>query len=361
MEKGVATIIGHASDAFEHIVLCLTTSGETARLLPAATKIIELHKKPGNSPGFYFELAKNIRKQNPSLVHTRNWGGTDGIIAARMAGCKRVVHGEHGWDLGDSHGQNMRRVFLRRFFSTWVKEYICVSRDMEIWLKEKIKVKRPLSQIYNGIDTRTFAPDGSKNRNRSKFGLAEKDIVIGVVGRLDPIKNHAVLFKSFEQLNIENPDAKLLVVGDGPERKSLERLAGSGVHFWGNRTDVPDILRTMDIFTLPSINEGISNTILEAMATGLPVVATNVGGNSEIIDDGKTGQLVPSDDAAALAAALSVYINSPELRASHGSQGRVRAKKLFSVDKMVSEYESVYRRVADLGRWEGGRVRRLKD
>ena len=102
----------------------------------------------------------------------------------------------------------------------------------------------------------------------------------------------------------------------------------------------------MDIFTLPSINEGISNTILEAMATGLPVVATKVGGNPEIIDDGKTGQLVPSDDAAALAAALSAYINSPELRASHGNQGRICVKKLFSVEKMVNEYEAVYRRVA---------------
>jgi len=101
----VATIIGRASNSFEHIVLCLTTSGETERLLPAGTKIIELHKKPGNSPGFYFKLAKKIRKLKPSSVHTRNWGGTDGIIASRMAGCKRVIHGEHGWDLGDALGR----------------------------------------------------------------------------------------------------------------------------------------------------------------------------------------------------------------------------------------------------------------
>ncbi len=204
-----------------------------------------------------------------------------------------MIHGEHGWDLGDAHGQNIKRVFLRRMLSTWVKEYTCVSRDMEIWLKEKIKVKRPLTQIYNGIDTRAFAPDGSSTKNRSQFGLTGKDIVIGVVGRLDPIKNHALLFKVFEEINNENPDVKLLVVGDGPERKNLEHLAGNGVQFLGNRADVPDILRMMDIFTLPSINEGISNTILEAMATGLPVVATDVGGNPEIIDDGQTGQLVP--------------------------------------------------------------------
>jgi len=147
-------------------------------------------------------------------------------------------------------------------------------------------------------------------------------------------------------LNNNELISKLLVVGDGPERNNLKHLAGNGVHFLGNRSDVPDILRAMDIFTLPSINEGISNTILEAMATGLPVVATNVGGNSEIIDDGKTGQLVPSADPVALSSALSEYINSPELRASHGSQGRIRAKTQFSVEKMVSEYESVYRRVA---------------
>jgi glycosyltransferase involved in cell wall biosynthesis len=231
--------------------------------------------------------------------------------------------------------------------SAWVKEYTCVSRDMETWLKDKIKIKRPLTQIYNGIDTRTFTPDGSSNENRLKLGLNEKDILIGVVGRLDPIKNHAMLFKTFERINSDNSNVKLLVVGDGPERKSLEHLAGNGVHFLGNRADVPDILRTLDIFTLPSINEGISNTILEAMATGLPVVATNVGGNPEIIDDGKTGQLVPSGDPAALGAALSDYIKSPQLRASHGSQGRIRVEELFSIEKMVSEYESVYLRVAN--------------
>jgi glycosyltransferase involved in cell wall biosynthesis len=141
-----------------------------------------------------------------------------------------------------------------------------------------------------------------------------------------------------------------LVVGDGPERRRLESAAGEGIVFLGNRLDVPEILRSLDVFVLPSLNEGISNTILEAMASGVPVVATRVGGNPELVEDGQTGTLVSARDKEAFASALIRYLDDPDLRRLHGEAGRARACNHFSVSKMVDGYEAVYRRVAESSR-----------
>jgi glycosyltransferase involved in cell wall biosynthesis len=136
------------------------------------------------------------------------------------------------------------------------------------------------------------------------------------------------------------------VVGDGPERKHLEPKAGRGVRFLGNRFDVPELLRVMDIFVLPSINEGISNTILEAMASGLPVLASDTGGNSELVDHGRTGMLFPVRDSETLEAGIIKYLEDGGLRREHGRNARGKVIRMFEVDRMVKAYERVYRRVA---------------
>jgi sugar transferase (PEP-CTERM/EpsH1 system associated) len=348
LEKGVATIIEHASSTFEHIVLCLSTSGETNRLLPSDVEVLELNKPSGNSFLFILKLTRSLKHLAPDVVHTRNWGGMDAIIAARLAGITSVVHGEHGWEVIDSKGLNRRRVRTRKFLSSWVKEFTCVSKDMEEWLKETIKVRRAITQIYNGVDIGVYYPANGYSRIRNKLAIPEASFVIGIVGRLDPIKDHPTLFQAFKKIGNYQRKVRLIVVGDGPERNHLERIAPEGVYFLGNRTDIPDILRALDLFALTSLNEGISNTILEAMATGLPTVVTSVGGNPELVEDGITGMLVPPCDPAALAPALCAYIKNPNMRTMHGKAGRVRAEKHFSIEKMVKNYETVYRRVASM-------------
>ncbi|UCE08071.1 MAG: glycosyltransferase, partial [bacterium] len=155
-------------------------------------------------------------------------------------------------------------------------------------------------------------------------------------------------FQAIMKAREQNTRLRLLVVGDGPERNHLENIAPEGVHFLGNRTDIPDVLRTIDLFVLTSLNEGISNTILEAMASGLTTVVTSVGGNPELVEDGITGTLVPPRDSAALALALCAYIKNPNIRTMHGKAGRIRAEKHFSIEKMVKNYETVYRRAASM-------------
>lgn len=346
LEKGVATIVRNASSQFEHIILCLATSGRSERLLPPNTQIIELHKPPGNSPVFLLRLSRVLKGLRPDIVHTRNWGGMDGIIASRLAGIRSVIHGEHGWGMEDPEGLHPKRIFIRRFLSNWVGEYTCVSKQIKKWLCDDIRVKRNVTQIYNGVDADRYNAEKDRGHIRSELGLAPDAPVIGVVGRLDPIKDHPTLLKAFEEVRAIRQEVRLLVVGDGPERKRLENLAGEGVFFLGNRSDVPDILKDLDIFVLPSLNEGISNTILEAMAAGLPVVVTRVGGNHELVEDTFNGFLFKPGDSKSLASVLLQYLEHPNLRRQHGYAGRQRVQENFTVQAMVSSYEMVYRRLA---------------
>jgi sugar transferase (PEP-CTERM/EpsH1 system associated) len=345
LEKGIATVVGNASPEFEHIVVCLTESGASARLLPPGTRVIELHKPPGNSLRFLWRLARVLRSLRPDVVHTRNWSGMDAVIAARLAGIRNVVHGEHGWGVEDPEGLNPKRLRVRRFLDRWVREYTCVARAMVPWLQDTVGVRRPVTQIYNGIDTERFRPGPEGARSRDEFGIPADAFVVGVVGRLDPIKDHPTLFAAFDALRGSVPSARLLVVGDGPERGRLEALAGEGVLFAGDRRDVPELMRAMDVFVLPSRNEGISNTILEAMATGLPIVATDVGGNPELVLQGRTGTLVSLGDPILLGAALRKYRSNLVHRAREGQLARARACDVFSVGAMVLGYEEVYGRV----------------
>ena len=211
-----------------------------------------------------------------------------------------------------------------------------------------LEIRRPITQIYNGVDTDLLkpGPDGV----RDQLGIAAETFVVGIVGRLDPIKDHPTLFRAVAGLRERGVDAELLVVGSGPERERLEPLAGEGVRFLGNRSDVPDVMRAMDAFALTSLNEGISNTILEAMATGLPVIATRVGGNPELIEDGVCGVLVEPGDDGSIAESLARYAGNGDLARAHGAAARRRALDRFSIKRMVAGYEEVWKRVVESGR-----------
>jgi glycosyltransferase involved in cell wall biosynthesis len=247
--------------------------------------------------------------------------------------------------MDDPYGENARRNRVRRILSRWISEFVCVSKVMESWLKDTVGVRRRVTQIYNGVDAELYRRSGTPGEFRRNRRLDAHSFVVVICGRLDPIKDHATLFRSFEALRQRFPDSHLLVVGEGPQRAALEELAGKNVQFLGNRDNIPEILENADVFALTSLNEGISNTILEAMAAELPVVATDVGGNPELVRPGETGYLFPPGDADALLKALKEYRESPELRRRHGRQGRRAVLEEFSVKRMVSRYEEVWQRL----------------
>ena len=347
LEKGIATLINNASPEFEHMILCLSHSGESKQLISDDIPIFELHKPPGNSVSFCLKLAKSIYRIQPDIVHTRNWGGIDGAIAARLAGCSCVVHGEHGWDIDDPHGSSLKKKLVRRYLSLGIKEFTVVSQQIENWLENDVRVFRPVNCIYNGVDILSDYCLVEKGSLRKELNLSDSATLVGTVGRLDPIKDQAGLISAFVTIKKKIPQCHLIVVGDGSEKENLENITTDGVHLLGMRSDVMDILSSLDLFVLPSLNEGISNTILEAMAAGLPVVATDVGGTPEMIQSGYNGFLVQPHDYPALIDAQLTYLLNPQLMREHGVINRSVVKEKFTIQKMVSEYESVWKRVVN--------------
>jgi len=349
LENGVVNLVNRSNaEFFSHEICCLSTSGVVSERLEVDIPIFDMHKREGNDWRMILQLIRLIKSRQPNIVHTRNWGGVDAIAAAAIAGVSTIIHSEHGWNLDDPRGQNYRRRQIRRLFSFPVSHFVAVSADIKDWLIDDVGVKKDkIRVIFNGVDTEKFLP-GDQPYLKERYGFLPSDCIIGSVGRFDPIKNHQLLLKAFSRLNCEGKTIRLVFLGDGPERNSLIALRDSlpcrdRIHFLGQRDDVADILRIMDIFVLPSKSEGVCNALLEAMATGLPIVATAVGGNIELIQDGFTGLLVPSDDEHAMSNALVRLIEDESgLRSQIGAKAREMAEEKFSLLRMVSEYESLY-------------------
>ena len=261
------------------------------------------------------------------------------------------VHGEHGYDIHDIDGSSRKYRLLRRLVSPFVQRFIPLSRDLERYLVDAVGVpSSKVRRICNGVDAERFAPVAQR-LPLPDTQFAEDDIVIGSVGRMEVVKDPLNLVRAFVMLLERRPGLRqrlrLVHIGDGSLREAAQNLlaeAGLADRAWlpGTRGDVPEMLKGLDVFVLPSRNEGISNTILEAMACALPVVATDVGGNAELVEDGRTGAIVPPGDADALASAIEAYVSDAQRRREHGRRARERIEQQFSMQAMVANYLHVY-------------------
>jgi sugar transferase (PEP-CTERM/EpsH1 system associated) len=354
LENGVINLINWMpANRYDHAVLCLrgaTRFGE--RIHRTGVQLLQADKQPGKDLKCYARVHALLRALKPAIVHTRNVGTIDMIPSAWLAGVRRFVHSEHGLDMHEVAGDHARYNQLRRVSRLWVDHYVSVSADLAHWLTEALGVPRhKLSVVYNGVDTERFRPTASK-RAALPAGFAPADaFVIGTAGRIVPVKDPLALVASFIELVQATPllraRARLVMAGDGELRPAVEAaLQQAGVRdlAWlpGFRDDMPDLYRCFDVFALPSKREGISNTALEAMACGVPVIATSVGGSPEIVADGATGRLVAAGDRAALTAALDAYAADPGLVMRHGAAARRRAADVFSPSAMVRGYSAVY-------------------
>ncbi len=355
LENGLVNLINRIPpQRFRHVIISLTDSSEFRRRLTRSdVPVFALHKPPGNSPVTQFKLWRLFHQLRPDIVHTRNIAALEATLPAALAGVPVRIHGEHGRDAADPDGTNLRRQIVRRLYKPFVHQYITVSRDLEAYLERKIGVQHSrIAQIYNGVDATLFHPAGEQRDEVpcSNFSGPEH-VVIGTVGRMQDVKDPLTLARAFVLLVQTMPRARerlrLVMVGDGPLREQVTALlAEAGVQdcAWlpGKRDDVARIMRSFDLFVLPSLAEGISNTILEAMATGLPVLATAVGGNPELIETGATGTLVPRDDPESMARAMREYAENPELRKRHGSEARRAIERKFRWEAMVEAYTTTY-------------------
>jgi sugar transferase (PEP-CTERM/EpsH1 system associated) len=355
LENGLVNLINNMPrDRYRHAIVCLHGFTDFAKRIQGSdVPIYSLDKKPGKDPGLYVRLGRLLRQLKPDIVHTRNLAALEGQVVAAIAVSARRVHGEHGREV-DVAGLNMKYNLLRRMIRPFVHRYITVSRDLEQWLIDRIGVEPSrIRQIYNGVDSQKFRPwreEDSVPQWETKFAN-DQHVIIGSVGRMAPVKDHQTLARAFIMLIQQHPQlretARLVIVGDGPCRENCAQLlAEAGLSdcafLMGERNDVAELMRAMDIFVLPSLGEGISNTILEAMATGLPVLATQVGGNPELVQASVTGRLVPADTPQAMAQALFDYVCDAQLRDSHGSAGRAMIERQYSLSAMVNEYMQTY-------------------
>jgi sugar transferase (PEP-CTERM/EpsH1 system associated) len=356
LENGVANVVnGLSNGGFRHAIVALTEATEFSRRLPADVAVYALGKRPGKDPAAYIRLFRLLRRLKPTAVHTRNLATLDCIIVAFLARVPVRIHGEHGWDVFDPEGTNRKYRLMRRVFSAFVETFVAVSEDLRRWLTAAVRIApSKVARICNGVDVERFKPGRSPGVGPlPPHVFAEGTVVIGSVTRFSAIKDPLNLVEAFIRLRTFGGDdarpARLLMIGDGELRdQALARLeqAGAAAVAWlpGSRDDIPELMRTMDVFALGSLREGISNTILEAMASGLPVVATATGGNPELVTPDETGLLVPPGDHRALADAIAAYVRDAELRRRHGRQARERAVAQYSLAAMLVSYRDLYDR-----------------
>lgn len=360
LENGLVNLINRIpADRFRHAIICLTDYSDfRQRITRRDVPVFALNKPAGNSPVTLIRLWRLLRRLRPDILHTRNLGTLEASLCAALAGVPARVHGEHGRDVDDLDGTNAGRQRVRRLFRPFVHQYIALSKDLEQYLHARIHVPRGrIAQLYNGVDTELFHPAQNGREPLPHPGFAGPDaFVVGTVGRMQAVKDQLTLARAFVMLLRIAPQAaawlRLVMIGDGPLRAQVAAIlhaAGAGELAWlpGERDDVPRIMRGFDLFVLPSLAEGISNTILEAMATGLAVVATAVGGNPELIEPGRTGELVPRSDPQALAQAMLRYYSDPAASRSQGLAARRRAEREFSMTAMVDNYMDLYERMLE--------------
>ncbi|MEO5333713.1 MAG: TIGR03088 family PEP-CTERM/XrtA system glycosyltransferase [Magnetococcus sp. YQC-5] len=329
-------------DRFDHAVICLTTcTAFQHRIHHPTVTFHALGKREGKDLLVWFRLWRLLRRLQPDVVHTLNLAAMEAVVPATLAGVPVTIHAEHGRDSYDPDGTNPKYLLLRRCLTPFVDAFVPVSGDLETWLLHKVGVpEAKIHRIINGVTL----PDACKKVTRSPMD----PLVIGTVGRIWPIKDHLTLVQAFARLCQLHPqqEFRLVMVGDGPHRPAVETLIDhlglSGlVWITGWREDVPDLLLGFDLFVLSSLAEGTPLSILEAMAAGLPVVATRVGGVPDLVIEGQTGQLVPPEDPDSLALAMLSYLD-PMLAIRHGSSGRERIKTHFSMDIMVKSYQTLF-------------------
>jgi glycosyltransferase involved in cell wall biosynthesis len=298
----------------------------------------------------FVQLFLLCRRERFDLVTTHtSKGGFLGRLAAKLAGARHIVHHAHGFAFRETQGHGTRRfyVLLERIAARACSVIISVSEDhRRDAIRERVAAAEKIVTILNGIDVGSFDRT-SMQEARQKLGLNAGDTLIGVASRLAPKKGLEDIIQAFEQIHEFHPRARLVLLGEGPSQIELERQAqstglGDHIHFLGFCRNVPELLAAFDIIAQPSISEGLSLAILEAMAAGKPLVACDIPGNREIITSGVNGILVQHSDPPALAMTFRSLLDDSPYARRLGKTAQADCRKRFSQDRMVRQTLSLY-------------------
>jgi sugar transferase (PEP-CTERM/EpsH1 system associated) len=357
LENGLVNLINHIPvEQYRHAIICLTDSTDfSKRIQRNDVNVYEVHKRPGHDAQSFVKVFKLLKQLKPDIVHTRNLAAIEYQVCAFLAGVRFRIQGEHGWDVFDPDGSVVKYRRLRFILGFVIHRFIPLSKQLQDYLQFKVGIAEDkITRICNGVDTKLFYPADTARQASMGCPLDLSDkLVIGTVGRMHGVKDQLTLVKAYilacQQSAAFTEKARLILIGDGPLREiAIKLLEDSGLadNAWlpGERKDIALIMRSFDVFVLPSKAEGISNTILEAMATGLPVIATRVGGNPELIVDKVTGLLVEKENDTEMAAAMQDLVADDYKRKQFARAALQRAQQEFSIDNMVVRYLAVYDR-----------------
>ncbi len=303
------------------------------------------------------ELVWLIRHQSYDIVHTHNSkAGFIGRLAARIASVPIIVHTIHGFAFHEYERQPRRSLFiwLERFAAKFTDKLITISEPLRQWgLELMIGKPEKYVTIYSGIEINKFQVKIDIQEKKRQFGIKPADLIVGVVSKLWEGKGHKCILQAARSVITQVPNVKFMFVGEGYLRRELEALThqldlGDYVIFTGFRTDIPKVTAIFDIAVLASFFEGLGRVLLESMIQGKPVIATKVGGIVDVVDDGKTGILVPPGDVTALAEAMITLIADEDLRIRMGKAGRAKIDAKFSAQTMVSQIKIVYEELTQM-------------
>jgi len=290
-------------------------------------------------------LAYLMKKMQIDIVHTHLYrANIAGRIAAKLAGVPVIIANEHNIDSWKKFPQKLNDRVLVEI----TNKIIAVSNAVKDFYINKIGIPEDkITTIYNGVDIPKFQTHVDINKKKKEFGIKSSEKVITIIGRLHQQKGHCYFLKAAQIIVKKKPNVKFLIVGDGPLGSQLRDMSNDlkiskNVIFTGLRNDIPQILAMSDISVLTSLREGFSITVLESMAAGKPVIATNVGGNSEIIEHGKTGFIIQPKSPEDMALYSLNLINNQELAKRMGQEAEKRVLT-FSIDRMVRKTEDLYK------------------
>lgn len=357
MENGLVNLVNRLPESqFRHAIVCVEDHSEFAeRIERDDVEVIDMHRSRIGARALRRDLRALFTRLRPAIVHSRAQSGLDALLPAALARVPARIHSEHGRDVDDLYGTRFKPRLLRFLHAPLVSHYIAVSEELRQYLIKRVHVRASkVTRVCNGVDVARFSPAEARPAGPMPRDLAPAGtVVFGTVGRAQAVKDQQTLLHAFARASERSAAfaarARLCVVGDGPKLEDLRALAASlGIEArsWlpGAERDVPNVLRGMDVFVLPSLAEGISNTLLEAMASGLPLLATAVGGNAELVADGATGTLYSPADADLLAGHLEAYFEDEERRARESRAARTAAVERFSIDAMLGAYADIYQR-----------------
>lgn len=342
------------AEHYRHAVIALT--GYTAfaeRITRSDVGLYALGKPEGLALSTHVELWRLLRRLRPAILHSYNLSAIEYAPAALLAGVPVRINGAHGRDAADPKGLNRRHRLLRRLMTPFYDHCYANSAEMLAWNRDVIGVPARKGRLLpNGIDIERYRPaTASDPQGPVERHFGPGCLVIGSVGRIEPVKDHALLVAAFAALRARRPDLagglRLAIIGDGPSLPALRAQVdafglNSVVWLPGKRDDVAAILRGLTLFALPSIGEGTPGAALEAMASGVPVIGSAVGGVPEVVAHGVTGALVPPGDGEALAAELERYASRPAMAREHGLAARLRVTQHYGMAAMVAAYQALY-------------------